>query len=117
MKRCKSLINTLKGIGSSIDPRGIPTIVSNDSLKDEPTFTLFLFSSGKGSFVLFFNFTTLGKRQKRREYAESIMAKQFSSHEFLQGGFSYKCMKKWEFLSVTKCSLILVGKWHLMFPI
>ena len=51
MKRCKSLINTLKEIGSSIDPRGIPTIVSNDSLKDEPTFTL---SFLQGKVVLYY---------------------------------------------------------------
>ena len=61
MKRCKSLINTLKGIGSSIDPRSIPTIVSNDSLKDEPTFTL-SFLRGK---VVFYHFLIL-------EFKESV---------------------------------------------
>ena len=42
--------------------------------------------------------------------AESIMVKQFSSHKFLQAEFSNKFLKIWDFLSVTKCSLIPVGK-------
>ena len=40
MKRSKSLIKILKRIGPSIDPCGIPRIISNHSLKDKPTFTL-----------------------------------------------------------------------------
>ena len=34
MKRNKSLVKTLKTIGPSIDPYGIPRIISNHSLKD-----------------------------------------------------------------------------------
>ena len=45
------------------------------------------------------------------------MVKQFSSHKFLQAEFSNKYLKIWDFLSVTKCSLILVGKWRLVSPI
>ena len=52
----------------------------------------------------------------KHEDIESIMLKQFSSHKFLQAGFSNKCWKIWDFLSVTKCSLILVGKWRLVSP-
>ena len=40
MKRSKSLIKTLKRIGPSIDRCGTPRIISNHSLKDEPTFIL-----------------------------------------------------------------------------
>ena len=40
MKRSKSLIKTLKRIGPSIDPCGTPKIISNHSLKDEPTIIL-----------------------------------------------------------------------------
>ena len=40
MKKSKSLIKTLKRIGPSIDSCGIPRIISNHSLKGEPTYTL-----------------------------------------------------------------------------
>ena len=43
MKRSKSLIKTLKKIDCSIDPCGAPRIISNHSLKNEPTFTLYCF--------------------------------------------------------------------------
>ena len=43
MKRSKSLIKTLKRIDPSIDPCGIPRIISNHSLKDEPTYTICCF--------------------------------------------------------------------------
>ena len=49
----------------------------------------------------------------QEEQAESIMVKQFSSCKFLQAVFSNKCLKIWDFLSVTKCSLILIVKWRL----
>ena len=39
----------------------------------------------------------------KEEDAEFIMAKQFSSHKFLPAEFSNKCLKKWHFLSVSKC--------------
>ena len=47
----------------------------------------------------------------KEEDAEYIMAKQFSSHTFLQAEFSNKYLKIWDFLSVTKSSSTLVGKW------
>ena len=49
----------------------------------------------------------------KEEDAESIMVQQFSLHKFLQAEFPNNCLKIWDFLSVTNCSLILVGKWHL----
>ena len=44
------------------------------------------------------------------------MVKHFSSHSFLQAEFSNKCLKRWNFLSVSKHSLILVRKWRLVSP-
>ena len=48
----------------------------------------------------------------KEEDAEFIMVRQFSSNKFLQAEFSNKCLKIWDFLSVTKCLLILVDKWY-----
>ena len=38
---------------------------------------------------------------QKEEDVESIMAKQFSSHNFLQAEFSNKCLKAWDVFSVT----------------
>ena len=53
VKRSKSLIKTLKRIGSSIDPYGTPRIISNHSLKNEPTFTLAIFGEDLGKIILY----------------------------------------------------------------
>ena len=75
--------------------------------------TLCLFKLGFNHVMwsAYFNFTL------KSEDAESILAKKFSSHKFLQAEFSNNCLKIWYFLSVTKFSLILVSKWRLVSPI
>ena len=54
MKRIKSLIKTLKRIGPAIYPCGTPRIISNHSLKNEPTFTVCFF--GKDVWVWVLNY-------------------------------------------------------------
>ena len=52
----------------------------------------------------------------KEDEAWSIIVKQLSSHKSLQLGFSFKCWRMRDFLSVWRCSLILVGKWRLVSP-
>ena len=49
----QTLIKALKRIGPSIDPCGTPRIISNHSLKNEPTFTLAIFGKDLGKIVLY----------------------------------------------------------------
>ena len=47
---------------------------------------------------------------------ESIISKQFSVLSALQVSLLTRCAKMWDFLSVSKCSLILVDKWRVVSP-
>ena len=44
--------------------------------------------------------------------SESIISKQFSVLSAIQVSLLTRCAKMWDFLSVSKCSLILVDKWQ-----
>ena len=48
--------------------------------------------------------------------ADSIISKQFSVLSALQVLLFIRCAKMWDFLSVSKCSLILVDKWRVVSP-
>ena len=47
---------------------------------------------------------------------ESIISKQFSVLSALQVSLLSRCAKTWDFLSVSKSSLILVDKWRVVSP-
>ena len=47
---------------------------------------------------------------------ESIISKQFSVLSALQVSLLRKCGKMWDFLSISKCSLIIVDKWGVVSP-
>ena len=57
-----------------------------------------------------FNFNLYGVE------AESIISKQFSVLSALQVSLLTRCVKMCDFLSVSKCSLILVDKWRVVSP-
>ena len=61
MKRSKLLIKTLKRIGPSIDPCGAPRIISNHSLKDEPTFTP---CCRKVRFIIISNISRISRKKR-----------------------------------------------------
>ena len=48
--------------------------------------------------------------------AESIISKQFSVLRALQVSLLRRCVKMLDFLSVSKCCLILVNKWRVVSP-
>ena len=52
----------------------------------------------------------------KEDEARSIIMKQLSSHKSLQLGFSFRYWRMWDFASVWRCSLILIGKWCLVSP-
>ena len=52
----------------------------------------------------------------KEDEAWSIIMKQLSSHKSLQLGFSFRCWRMWDFVSVCKCSLIVVSEWRLVSP-
>ena len=47
---------------------------------------------------------------------ESIISKQFSVLSTLQVSLLTRCEKMWNFLFVSKCSLILADKWRVVSP-
>ena len=52
----------------------------------------------------------------KKDEVWSIIMKQLTSHKSLQLGFSFRSRRIWDFESVYKCSLIVVGEWCLVSP-
>ena len=75
-----------------------------DSYRDTSFYCLLSDGFPQVMCIAYFNFNLNGVE------AESIISKQFSVLNILQFSLLTRCAKKWDFLSVSKCSLFLVVK-------